>query len=200
VQNEILRQFGLSKFNYFFYPAQFWAHKNHYNLIKGFKDLIQKDDNRNLKLVLTGSDKGNKEYVKKIIQDFHLEKSVLIFGFVSNEEIYTLYKNTIALVMPTFLGPTNMPLLEARNLGTAVICSELKGHREMCLDGALYAEPSDSSQWCDKMETVLNEKFRNELIEKANTVRAASIFEIDRAIKSLDDIFIKYVPIRKAFD
>lgn len=198
-QDQILRNFNLDRHSYFFYPAQFWAHKNHYNLVLAFKKLVENNPDRHLKLVFTGSDKGNKGYILSVIKKLKLEKDVLIFGFVSNEEVYSLYKNSIALVMPTFLGPTNMPLLEARDLNVAVICSDLKGHREMCGNGALYADPTSPDQWYISMASLLDNTFRETLIKQAGEVRQSSLFTIDTAIKSLEKILVKFIPVRKTF-
>lgn len=43
------------------YPAQFATHKNHYNLLIAFSKLVKEFPS--LKLIFTGSDKGNKEYL-----------------------------------------------------------------------------------------------------------------------------------------
>ncbi|HTE33382.1 MAG TPA: glycosyltransferase family 1 protein [Chryseolinea sp.] len=198
-QRDHLANFKLSALSYFFYPAQFWAHKNHYNLIIAFKKLRDSNPSRDIKLVFTGSDKGNKAYIRSVISHLNLERDVLIFGFVSNEEIHTLYKNAIALVMPTFLGPTNMPVLEAQTLQTAVICSDLSGHRETCQDGAIYADPREPQQWTDAMQGLLIDESRLELIEKAKAVRATTKFDIGHAMARLEAIFLKFIPIRKTF-
>ena len=41
---------------------------------------------------------------------FNLENQVRFAGFVSSEEINYLYSQAFALVMPTYFGPTNIPL------------------------------------------------------------------------------------------
>jgi glycosyltransferase involved in cell wall biosynthesis len=160
---------------------------------------LNSTERRDLKLVFTGSDKGNKEYIKSVISQNKLESNVIILGFVSNEEIHTLYKNAIALVMPTFLGPTNMPVLEAASLGTAVICSNLSGHRESCGEGAIYVNPTDQQGWSVAMREVLNDGSRIALISRANDVQANSEFNIRGAIHRLENVFLKYIPVRKAF-
>lgn len=197
---QIIQKFRLEGVTYFFYPAQFWAHKNHYNLIIAFKELLKRTDRSDLKLLFTGSDKGNKDYIRSVVKNLGLENNVVILGFVSNEELYALYKNALALVMPTFLGPTNMPVLEATAIGTAVICSDLTGHRETCGDGALYADPAVPTQWTDAMVTLLDPANRSELVNKANIVRSRSQNSIENAMKHLERIFIKYIPIRKTFN
>jgi len=111
MQSDILKKWSLENGQFYFYPAQFWAHKNHYALVHAFALVSQK--NPNVKLVLSGSDKGNKKYIEKLVSKLNLSEKVLFVGFISDEEVFALYKNAIAVVMPTLLGPTNMPLLEA---------------------------------------------------------------------------------------
>ena len=42
-------------------------------------------------------------------------------NFLPDEEISYLYKNCLAVVMPTYFGPTNIPPLEAFKLGIPTI-------------------------------------------------------------------------------
>jgi glycosyltransferase involved in cell wall biosynthesis len=146
---DILAEHHLLKNQYFFYPAQFWAHKNHYNLLRAFREF--KAIVPSFKLVFTGSDKGNLKYIKELIREFNLDDDVKIAGFVSENQLKALYENAAALVMPTFLGPTNMPLLEAYSLGCKVICSDFKGHREQLGVYALYFQPNDYNDILVKM-------------------------------------------------
>ncbi len=198
-QRVSLEKFSLTKDAYFFYPAQFWAHKNHYNLILAFREFLKNTGRTDIRLVFTGSDKGNKDYIRSVINENNLEKNVIMLGFVSNEEMFTLYKNALALTMPTFLGPTNMPVLEAMELGTAVACSDLAGHRESCSDGALYVAPEDQAGWTRVMTDLLNNDFRSNLLARAKVVAAVSPFTIQSATQRLEDVLLKYVPIRKTF-
>lgn len=154
IQSEILKKWDVTKNEFYFYPAQFWAHKNHYGLIKAFQIVIETYPN--FKLILTGSDKGNLDYIKQVVREFNLEDKIIFTGFVSDEAVYTFYKNAIALVMPTFLGPTNMPLLEAHQLGCAVICSDLEGHKQQMKNKAIYFNPRDEKDIALKMIEVLS--------------------------------------------
>ncbi len=103
---------------YVFYPAQFWQHKNHINLIKAIE--ILKDSMPDIHLVLVGSEKNNLKNIKRYINDNKLENNVTILGFVSNENVIYLYKHATAMIMPSYFGPTNIPPLEAMALGCPV--------------------------------------------------------------------------------
>ena len=65
-QDEILKTYALTANRYFFYPAQFWAHKNHYNLLRAFAQF--QSSHPEYKLVLTGSNQGNLSYIQETIK------------------------------------------------------------------------------------------------------------------------------------
>ena len=69
-QERILNNYNLSKEYFFFYPAQFWAHKNHFGLLQAFRLFVL--DHPGYKLVFTGSDKGNRKYIESVTQDLSL--------------------------------------------------------------------------------------------------------------------------------
>ena len=105
---------------YLFYPAQFWEHKNHKNLIKAV--VLLKHELPDLKLVLAGTKKNAYDAVVSLVHELHLAEDVLFLGYVPNEDIPELYRRARALIMPTYFGPTNIPPLEAITVGCPV-CS-----------------------------------------------------------------------------
>ncbi|MFM1999350.1 MAG: hypothetical protein RL204_1297 [Bacteroidota bacterium] len=182
-QSDILKKWSLEIEQYFFYPAQFWAHKNHYALIKAF-DIVSKQ-NQKLKLVLSGSDKGNRRYIEELVASLNLSDKVLFVGFISDEEVHALYRNAKALVMPTLLGPTNMPLLEAHVLGCPVLCSNLKGHIQQMGNKAIYFDPIDPADIANKMSSAIP---RHKPYQD----------ETDYG-KILNENFLKLIPLRRTF-
>lgn len=195
-QLQLLSGYNLVKGSFYLYPAQFWAHKNHSTLIYAFKLLLNQDGNQSLKLVLCGGDQGNLSYIKKLIDESALNDNILVPGFISGKHLYALYKNAIALVMPTFLGPTNIPLIEAAELECAIVCSDLEGHKEILRDNALYFDPSSASEIQDCMQQVLNNKFREQLVSSAYHFIRNSSFQVQRSIPLLDRFLQELKPVR----
>lgn len=193
----IFEKNNLKKNAYFFYPSQFWPHKNHYNLILAFKSILEK--NPEMRLVFTGSDMGNESYLKGLVKSLSIQDNVEFLGHVSIESITALYIHATALVMPTFLSPTNMPLLEARDLNCPVLCSDLSGHREELGEGALYFDPLSYENIAKCMEKTLDQGFRGNLLSKANNERKKSLFNETIAIKELEDILIETSKYRKCW-
>jgi len=150
---------------YVFYPAQFWAHKNHIYLLKGLKNLEEK---YKLKVgaIFSGADKGNLDYIKEHVNKLDLSDRVRFAGFVSNNEISTLYSQSLALVMPTFFGPTNLPPMEAFEIGVPVIYPDKKGLKEQVGDAALLIDLKNSMSLADQLNNLYeNDELRKKLIE-----------------------------------
>jgi glycosyltransferase involved in cell wall biosynthesis len=160
----------ISKFNnlpgsYFFYPAQFWLHKNHQNIIKAIRQL--KNKGIDIKCVFAGSKKNGNSQILRLIAELELNENILILDYVSNEEIVELYKNALALIMPTFFGPTNIPPLEAITLGCPVITSKIYASEEQLGDSALFVNPKSVDEISEAMYLVYsNEEFRSQLIQR----------------------------------
>jgi hypothetical protein len=96
----------------FLYPAQFWAHKNHKYVV----DVAMQCKKKNIKkifFVFCGFDKGNLNYIKKIINENNLDEYIRIFSFLSDFELISLYINCFGIIMPTFVGSTTIPMYEA---------------------------------------------------------------------------------------
>ena len=194
-QAEILKLYGLEKNKYFFYPAQFWAHKNHVNLIKAFAELNMKHPE--YKLVFTGSDKGNKAYIQSIVDQLGLMDRVVFAGFVENAAINTFFKNATALTMASFFGPTNMPPMEAMHIGCPVICTDLAGHHEQLGDAALYFDARDSKALTQCMEEMIanRDKYAVAIEKQGNK----SVFTIEEALKRVNQYMVELTAIRGAW-
>lgn len=152
------------KVPYVFYPAQFWAHKNHVYLLAGLKKL-EKKYGKKIGVIFCGSDKGNLSYIKEIVKELDLNDRVRFAGFVSNEEIVELYTQSIALVMPSYFGPTNLPPLEAFQLGVPVLYSDKAGLRDQVEDAALLMDLKNSESMADHLNNVIDdEQLRERMI------------------------------------
>ena len=123
-----------------FYPASFWSHKNHFNLLKAF--LILKQENYSLQLVLCGKKNSYRKKIEKFIIENRIDDSVKIFDYLSNSEIINFYKKSQALIMPTFFGPTNIPPIEALLLNCPIIVSNNYAMYEQFGDSAIYIDPN----------------------------------------------------------
>jgi glycosyltransferase involved in cell wall biosynthesis len=160
---------------FIFYPARFWAHKNHKNLISAMAKL--KNEIPDLKLVLSGTQShkyDSYESVMKQAADLGLADAVFPLGYVPDEDMPELYRRARALVMPTYYGPTNIPPLEAFASGCPVAVSGIYGMPEQVGDAALLFNPDSVAEIADCIRKLwADDRLCAELAEKGKR-RAAS--------------------------
>ncbi len=125
---------------FLFYPASFWSHKNHANLFRAIH-LLKTSRDLQVHLVLTGSKRHKYRRLVQLSTELSLTDQIHFLGYVPDEDLYPLYRLALALVMPTFFGPTNIPILEAWALGCPVITSDVRGVREQVADAGLQVDP-----------------------------------------------------------
>ena len=129
---------------YLFYPAQFWPHKNHKRIVEALA--LLRDRGTRVDVVFCGSHTGDilkrtHREVMRLASSLGIEDNIHYRGYVGDEDMSGLYAEAAALVMPTFFGPTNIPVLEAWSLGCPVITSGIRGIREQVQDAAILVDP-----------------------------------------------------------
>ena len=186
------------KNDYIFYPAQFWAHKNHMYILKAIKILREKK-NIDLDVVFSGSNRGNLEYILKKAKEFGVDDLIHYAGFVPNNQIPSLYKQSLSLVMPTYLGPTNIPPLEAFFYNTSVCYSDKPSFREQVGDAVFYMDLKDPHSLVENIITIKNNKELVDYKLQKGLEILASWTEED-FYKSLIKIFEEYQYIRDAWE
>ena len=157
---------------YILYPARFWPHKNHSNLLKAIAQL--KKEIPDICLVLTGwKDINYFPAIKKLIAELKIVDNVKIYGYVEDADIVQFYKHARAMIMPTYYGPTNIPPLEAIALDCPVAVSRIYGMPDQLQDASLYFDPSDVNEVASVIRQLWNDDSLCEtLIKKGRIIIA----------------------------
>lgn len=164
---------------YVFYPAQFWAHKNHVYLLEGLR-VLQETYGTRIGVIFSGSDRGNLSYIESYVHKLGLQDRVRFAGFVKNEEMVALYLQSIALVMPSYFGPTNLPPLEAFQLGVPVLYSKKTGLCEQVGDAALLMDLKDPNSIALHLKNLINDEHLRERMITAGLERLKHFDAFDR--------------------
>ncbi len=159
--DEVLKKYGLVE-GYFFYPSQFWAHKNHIRILEAL--LILNESGIPLTIVFAGGDQGNRGYIERFVKQHNLNNQVRLLGFVAAEDMHGLYEGCQAVVMPTYFGPTNLPPLEAWMMGKPLIYS--RQCERQAGNAAILIDPDDASDLAAAMKACLNEQLCEEMATK----------------------------------
>jgi glycosyltransferase involved in cell wall biosynthesis len=182
---------------YLFYPAQFWSHKNHANLLFAVRHLRERYQVA-LPVVFVGSDKGNQAYIRQLTAELGLSGQVHFQGFVSRTDLIALYRNALALVYLSFFGPENLPPLEAFALGCAVIAADVSGAREQLGEAALLVDPANVEQIAASIMAIQTEAgLRSALVQKG-LARAARWTGLD-FVKGVFSVLDEFAPVRRCW-
>ena len=163
---------------FFFYPAQFWPHKNHARIVEAVAWLRNK---RGIEVTIAFAGSHFNEIRERtfaecmdLIEALGLSSQVRYLGYVADEDLGPLYSLSEGLVMPTFFGPTNLPVTEAWQAGCPVLTSDIRGIREHAGDAALLVDPGSTEAlaegmarlWTDdRLRQTLRERGRSRLAE-----------------------------------
>jgi Glycosyltransferase len=164
--------------DFFLYPANLWPHKNHRRVLQAFGLFLERTG-RDISFIFTGNPEGwlslHKEFPSLPI--YHL-------GFVSSQTLALLYKRARALVFFSLYEGFGMPLLEAFNAGTPVICSNTTSLPEVGGKAVLTCSPTDIQAMSDLMEKmVTDDTLRAKLVAQGK--RRLKFYSWEKAAKNL---------------
>ena len=121
-----------------------------------------------------------------------IRNRVIFTGFISNKELVSIYKMSLALVMPTFSGPSNIPPLEAFKLGTPVIYPDLDGLRDQVEDAGLLVDLYNPETLSKCLLKLIKKDFLEIILSKNGYILSKKIENIDR-VKILNTILKKFL-------
>lgn len=193
---DVRAKYGLTR-DFLLYPAQFWPHKNHANLLLALQ-LAGKNHGVTPDLVLVGSDKGNEHFIRSLVREYGLEQRVHILGFVSQAELVGFYEAARAMVYPSFCGPENLPPLEAFALGCPVVAASISGSSEQLGECALLFDPSSPTDMAEKMASIITDNALRELLKQRGLDRARS-WTADDFIRGVLQLLDEFAPVRRSW-
>lgn len=186
----ILEKYGLEKNRFIYYPAQFWAHKNHIRIVKALKEL----KNRGINLTCVFSGVGTRmKFIKRKVSEFGLDSQVKFVGFITREEVCALYKNALALTYASAYGPDNIPPLEALYFECPAIVSNIRGHLEQLGDNVTFFDVFDHIDLANKIEDVMKNGISDEKKQKGKNIAIER--SSDNYVKQAIDVVSELEPI-----
>ena len=174
---EAVRERHGLKASYLFYPAQLWPHKNHLRIVEAVGRL--QADGVPVEVAFTGSPApGPRAAVHRDLRrravELGIEDAVHLLGELPGDEVAPLYAGAVALVMPTFFGPTNIPVLEAWAVGCPVITSDIRGIREQTGDAAMLVDPRSTESIAEGIARVWRDEALRRRLVDAGLARLAT--------------------------
>lgn len=108
---------------------------------------------------------------------------------ISDEDYFDLLSHATALVSASKDEGFGIPLVEAMNLGTPVVISDIGIFHEIGGNAALFADPEDPQSFAKAVRTLTNHETWNTASEAAR--RQASKFSWESSAEELFDVLVK---------
>jgi glycosyltransferase involved in cell wall biosynthesis len=156
---ELFSRLGIPEKDYVFALGAVDKRKNTARLLKAYRELRTATD-RDVDLVLAGIEKP--ELFTPLAGE-----GAYLFSFLPDEVIAALYKNALFFVYPSLYEGFGLPVLEAMNFGTPVLCSATTSVGEIAGEATLKCDPTAVGDLAAKMKLLLeNPGLRTELAEQ----------------------------------
>jgi glycosyltransferase involved in cell wall biosynthesis len=188
---------GVGKANrFFFYPANFWPHKNHEVLLIAYQIYRHQAGRAAWDLVLTGSDDSRRLVLQDLARRLGIERHVIFKGYLPEREFAQLFWAASGLTFPSLHEGLGIPLLEAMTLGVPVLTSDAGGLREVLGQAGVLVDPRKPVDLAAAMLKLasseeLQDDLRHRGFERART------FSFRTEVQRLADSFIQTASLTK---
>ena len=151
---------------FFFYPANFWVHKNHEILLIAYQIYLARCAGRRpWELLLTGHLDVRARLLQKLAADLDIAGHVKFLGHVPEKELAKLYSTASCLVFPSLHEGFGIPVVEAMAFGLPIICGQETSIPEIAGNAAFYTEMRNPHKLADALYTIAgNEALRSDLV------------------------------------
>ena len=163
VKKDVLKKYNID-YKYIVMVGAGYKHKNIESAIRALVELKDLD----FKYVIIGKDSDYIYDLKRLVKFLKLEDKVRFIGYVTDDELVSLYGNSHAFLYPTLYEGFGLPILEAMSCGTAVISANNSSLPEVYGDAAVSFNATDVKEIAERIkEVILNEQLREDIIKKS---------------------------------
>ncbi|CAN5412475.1 hypothetical protein BH23ACT9_BH23ACT9_28960 [soil metagenome] len=155
------------------YPAHSWPHKNHVALVHALALLRRRGTD--VPVVLTGGRDAHWEEVAQCIREVGVDDLVLHLGFVDDAAMRNLYGAADALVFPSTYEGFGLPVVEALEAGTPVICADLPPLRDLAGAAGRFFDPFEPASIAASIEAVWNDAAALEEMRRLGRARLSDL-------------------------
>jgi glycosyltransferase involved in cell wall biosynthesis len=162
---EVLAKYGLEK-PYFLYVGRLEKKKNTPLLVEAFALYHENHPQAGEKLVLIGNASYGYDEVKYAIEEYNLNRQVIMPGWVEEDDMPYIYNGALAFIFPTKHEGFGIPVLESLACGLATAASDLPVIKEVAGDAVLYFNPLDKEDIAAAMSRLSQEEGLRVRLEK----------------------------------
>ena len=162
----ILNKYNIAK-PYYLYVGRLEKKKNTSFLVEALSIVRSDYPQIKEKLVLIGNASYGYDEVKYAIEEFNLERDVIMPGWVEEADMPDIFKEASAFIFPTRQEGFGIPVLQSLACGVGTAVSDIPVLHEVAGDAVLYFDQNDKNAIAEAMaKLVLDSDLKKDLIAK----------------------------------
>ncbi len=143
---DVIRKYSLPE-RFYYLPNQFWSHKNHAVVVNALEQAVK--ENPELCVVCTGNlyEYRDLSFPSRLLAEISrkgLRQNLIVLGLVDRRDVYSLTRQCLGLVQPSFFEGWSTTVEEAKAFGKPIILSDLPIHREQDPPGGIFFDPQQA--------------------------------------------------------
>ena len=158
--------------NYFVYVSTMEGRKNHFMLLQIWRQLVERMGDKAPHLMIIGQKGAQSWHVQNMLEQCEVvRKHVRVVARCPDDELGDWIAGARALLFPSFAEGFGLPLVEALELGTPVIASDIPTFHEIGQGIPTLIDPIDARTWS---EVIVD--FMGDCHERERQLRAMKAF------------------------
>lgn len=170
---------------YFLFVGVLERKKNLVNLSRGFDLFLQKYKAK-MDLVVVGKVDRHYPNIKHKMLDIKNNNNLVFTGYIEDNELSALYKGAHAFVSASLHEGFGLPGIEALSFGLPLLMSNTTVFNEIFDNSAIYFNPLDPKDICEKMFLLVRDPKFHEELQKRSFERSLNFDWNNSAQKTLE--------------
>ena len=167
----VLEKFKIEK-DYIMLSSAYEPRKNFEGLIEAFALLDNKLKRQYQLVLVTRISEKKRIKLQKLAQKKGVLDNLVLTGYVSDEELLSIYRGASLFVFPSIHEGFGLPPLEAMKCGVATIVSDRSSMPEVIANSEALFDPYDIEDISKKIKEYLLDSTKRELLAKYGLARA----------------------------
>ncbi|CAN1542376.1 RfaG Glycosyltransferase [Flavobacteriaceae bacterium] len=185
----IFEKYDLGFEKYFLCLNRNQKYKNTEHIINSYIKLVNQEELNDIGLILIGTF-DSLEIKKMLYEKCKNYKNIIFIEFVPDNELSLFYSNALCFLYMSLYEGFGLPVIEAMQCGTPVICSNQASLPEVIGDYGICIDPFDPDLLCSHMLNLLqNSNLQKELIIKS--IKRSSFFSWEKNLSETISVYKK---------
>jgi glycosyltransferase involved in cell wall biosynthesis len=129
------------------------------------------------------------------VRQLELEEAVTLTGFVSDDELASLYRHALVFVFPSLYEGFGLPVLEAMAAGACTVARNRSAMAEVLGDAGVQTETEDAASLATTLRSLLEDPARRAALGRAAQQRSAR-FTLDAMSRGTYAAYMKALDLK----